>query len=251
MSTHSLPTTWYRNFFTGPSVRFWDAALPPAVTQREVSALVADLQLSASSPLPVLDIACGTGRHAAPLAQLGYPVFGVDISEESLALARERSQGWPAEYHLADLDLWEPSRSFQAAYWLGNGLTYLPPPRFAAWLARLHAALPPGARFLAETGCCAESFFSQWEEKDWYEAGGILMTLENTFHPQEGCLHTAMRFFENGQESRSEALHYVYTAAELLRIFTAAGFRLLQLSSSSPPEPYTPQSPAARFLLEA
>jgi SAM-dependent methyltransferase len=39
---------------------------------------------------PVLDAACGTGRHAAYLAGIGREVIGVDSSEEMLARARAK-----------------------------------------------------------------------------------------------------------------------------------------------------------------
>ena len=38
----------------------------------------------------VLELGCGTGRVAAPLAEAGLEVVGVDISPAMLALARER-----------------------------------------------------------------------------------------------------------------------------------------------------------------
>lgn len=37
-----------------------------------------------------LDAACGTGRHAATLAQLGHTVIGVDATEAMLAIARRK-----------------------------------------------------------------------------------------------------------------------------------------------------------------
>lgn len=223
--------------------------MPPAATQKEVAALVADLKLQLN--MPILDIACGAGRHAVELARQGYNVTGVDISSESLALARARSQDTSAVFIEADLDTWEPDNQFQSAYWLGNGLTYLPPARFSSWLKRLHARLKPGARFIAETGCCAESLMTKLKQRTWYEAAGILMTIDNTYHAREGCLHTSMRYFENGTESHAETIHHVYTAAELIRLFEAAGFRLIQLDSGPGTESYTPDSHAARFVLEA
>ena len=40
----------------------------------------------------LLDLGCGTGCISIPLAQRGYQVTGVDISEEMLAAAREKSR---------------------------------------------------------------------------------------------------------------------------------------------------------------
>lgn len=48
-----------------------------------------------------LDAACGTGRHAAHLAELGHRVIGVDASPEMLAIAVDKVPG--AEFHRAEL----------------------------------------------------------------------------------------------------------------------------------------------------
>jgi hypothetical protein len=81
------------------------------------------------------------------------------------------------------------------------------------------------------------------------------MTIDNTYLPREGCLHTTMRHFENGTETKAEVLHFVYTAAELIRIFESAGFHFVQLDSGPAPDgkpaPYSTDSHAARFVLEA
>ena len=39
----------------------------------------------------LLDLGCGTGSISIPLAQKGYQVTGVDLSEEMLAVAQEKS----------------------------------------------------------------------------------------------------------------------------------------------------------------
>jgi ubiquinone/menaquinone biosynthesis C-methylase UbiE len=46
---------------------------------------------------PVLEIACGTGRIALPLAQAGLNVMGVDRSEAMLAIARRKVAKLPAD----------------------------------------------------------------------------------------------------------------------------------------------------------
>lgn len=48
---------------------------------------------AASRGESVLDIACGTGRVAIPLAKQGIKVVGLDISTPMLDVAREKSQG--------------------------------------------------------------------------------------------------------------------------------------------------------------
>ncbi len=45
---------------------------------------------SSNESLKILDIGCGTGGHAVPLAKMGYRVVGVDPSEFMLSRAREK-----------------------------------------------------------------------------------------------------------------------------------------------------------------
>jgi ubiquinone/menaquinone biosynthesis C-methylase UbiE len=47
----------------------------------------------------VVDVGCGTGRAVAELAEHGFDPVGVDLSEEMIAVARER---WPADFRLGD-----------------------------------------------------------------------------------------------------------------------------------------------------
>ena len=44
-------------------------------------------------PRSAVDLACGTGSVALLLAQMGYRVIGVDMSEEMLTVAQHNSDG--------------------------------------------------------------------------------------------------------------------------------------------------------------
>jgi SAM-dependent methyltransferase len=46
----------------------------------------------------ILDIGCGTGNHSIPLASRGYKVHGVDLSEDMLAHAVEKTKKETIEY---------------------------------------------------------------------------------------------------------------------------------------------------------
>jgi SAM-dependent methyltransferase len=64
---------------------------------------LADDERQRVGPLTVLDIGCGAGRNAVPLARLGCDVFGVDLSRPMLdaAIARARRDQPAGQLHVA------------------------------------------------------------------------------------------------------------------------------------------------------
>jgi SAM-dependent methyltransferase len=69
----------------------------------------------------VLDLGCGTGNHAIPLARRGYAVLGVDRSEAMLAHARGRGE---VEFVQGDLRHVDLGRTFDAALMMFAVLGY-------------------------------------------------------------------------------------------------------------------------------
>jgi 2-polyprenyl-3-methyl-5-hydroxy-6-metoxy-1,4-benzoquinol methylase len=49
-------------------------------------------ELNFDKSLKILDVGCGTGRHAIELTKRGYHVMGVDLSENQLDRAREKAK---------------------------------------------------------------------------------------------------------------------------------------------------------------
>jgi len=62
----------------------------------------------------VLDLGCGTGRHAVEFAKMGYNVLGVDLSEDMLAIARKRAVKG-ARFKRGDVRRFRSGRKFDAA----------------------------------------------------------------------------------------------------------------------------------------
>jgi SAM-dependent methyltransferase len=54
----------------------------------------------------LVDVGCGTGRHAAFLAAAGFTVLGIDASEEMVEVASARQS--QARFEVADLFSWRP-----------------------------------------------------------------------------------------------------------------------------------------------
>jgi SAM-dependent methyltransferase len=120
---------------------------------REAAFLVELLELPEGAS--VLDIGCGTGRHAVELAKAGYQVTGVDISGGMLREARAAAERAGVELELVqdDATSFDLGRRFDAALCLCEGSLGLlggddPFEHDAAVLRRAFAALRPGAPFV-------------------------------------------------------------------------------------------------------
>lgn len=51
-----------------------------------------EVELKSNKRLKILDVGCGTGRHAIELAKRGYSVTGIDLSDSQLAKAKEKAE---------------------------------------------------------------------------------------------------------------------------------------------------------------
>ncbi len=92
----------------------------------------------------VLDVACGTGNSAIPLARLGCIVTGVDIAPNLLVQARERAaaEGLTATFDEGDAEqLPYPDASFDAVVTM-FGAMFAPRPELVA--SELARVLKPG-----------------------------------------------------------------------------------------------------------
>jgi SAM-dependent methyltransferase len=77
----------------------------------------------------VLEIACGTGRVAARLAQDGVPIVGLDRSPEMLEVARQKSLGLAnIRWVLADMRSFDLSETFSLIIIPGHSFQHLNTP---------------------------------------------------------------------------------------------------------------------------
>lgn len=80
---------WYEELFTNYA-NAYDKESFTQGTVAEVDFIETEIQSDRSKT--ILDIGCGTGRHAIELAKRGYSVVGIDLSESQLQKAREKAQ---------------------------------------------------------------------------------------------------------------------------------------------------------------
>jgi ubiquinone/menaquinone biosynthesis C-methylase UbiE len=95
-------------------------------------------------PGRALDAACGTGRHAAVLAELGHEVVGVDASPAMLERARERIPG--ADFRIGELEALPLDAGAVDLAVCSLALTHLEAPEPA--VAELARVVRPGGRIV-------------------------------------------------------------------------------------------------------
>ena len=85
---------WDASYADGPAP--WDVGRP----QPAIDRLAAEGAFTGD----VLDAGCGTGENALRVAALGLQVFGVDVAETAISLAREKAaeRALDAEFAVAD-----------------------------------------------------------------------------------------------------------------------------------------------------
>jgi SAM-dependent methyltransferase len=143
---------WER-FFNAHAQRYMDEPFTRG-TSGEVDFLVPVLGLPPGAA--ILDVGCGTGRHAIELARRGFLVTGLDISEGMLGQARDAAAaaGVRVELIHADATSWVAPRLFDAAVCLCEGAFSLlgadadPDDHDRSILRGICAALRPGAPFV-------------------------------------------------------------------------------------------------------
>jgi 2-polyprenyl-3-methyl-5-hydroxy-6-metoxy-1,4-benzoquinol methylase len=80
---------WYEELFTDYA-RAYDKESFTQGTIQEVDFI--ESETGSDKSRTILDIGCGTGRHAIELATRGYTVTGIDLSDSQLQRAREKAK---------------------------------------------------------------------------------------------------------------------------------------------------------------
>ena len=229
---------WHRRFFAGVALEFWERCATREQTRREADFLEAVLRCR--PPMRLLDVPCGTGRHARELAARGYAITGVDASAAALAVARARTRARRGAARWVRRDMRRLGRCgpVEGAYCFGNSFGYLPPRDMQAFLGGVARALLPGRRFVAETGMAAESILPALAPRESVQIGDILLRLDHRYLPGERCLETRYTFVRGRRTESRTGFHWVYTTGEIRGMLEAAGLRVIHLLGGLDRSPY-------------
>ncbi|MDQ5859250.1 MAG: class I SAM-dependent methyltransferase [Acidobacteriota bacterium] len=233
---------WWNDFFSGLVVDFWRAAMTPETTRAEADFLAERLRLAPGHR--VLDIPCGDGRLALALAERGCRLTGVDISDEFLKAGRAQAEarGLDVTWRRAEMRDLPWREEFQAAYCAGSSFGYLDDAGNAEFLAAVSRTLVPGGRFFIDCKA-AESILPAFRDSYEMTVGDIRFGSVNSYDPTTGTMENLYTISRGDRVEKKRALTRIYSASEILRLLTDAGFSSFETYGSVEGEPFRLGSP--------
>lgn len=183
-------------------------------------------------PLPqealVLDLACGKGRHAYTLSNLGYTVWGTDLSDESIAEAQKLTIAHSAKLFFEVRDMREVYKPafFDAVFNLFTSFGYFDDPIDDVRVMRAVADnLKPNGLFVFDFLNInhVQSAFKP-AETQLIEGVEFVITRQIT----NGVLLKSISVRDNGQAFSFEERVRAYTPEALRALLEATGFKILQ-----------------------
>lgn len=179
-------------------------------TEQEVAFLLGLMQLEPGAR--ILDVGCGPGRHAIPLAKAGLAVTGVDISRSFLDIAAEdaRAAGVAAAFFEVDARQMPFDDEFDAVISLCQGGFGLMGADDALVLRRITEAARPGGIVILT------AFSSLFEARHPRE--------DATLDPDAGMVHEVTTIkAAGGREQTVDLWTGVYTPRELRLLAIGTG----------------------------
>jgi SAM-dependent methyltransferase len=168
LEANTYSRLWFETFLRTQS---------PEWTAREVAFVARQAPQPASRSL--LDICCGEGRHAVPLAERGYEVTGLDRDPVALAVAREHADARGVPVRLVGGDMRDLAASvtgpFDACVCLWQSFGYFDAATNEDILRQMGDLLRPGGRLILDI--YHPGYFATHQGQRTVERNGCAITI--------------------------------------------------------------------------
>jgi len=186
----------------------------------------------------MLDIGCGTGSIAIPLAKAGYDVVGVDLSEDMLVMATEKTKasGLSVAYVQQDMRELSGFSDFDGALIAVDSLNYLPDAASVqATFAQVAKSLKPSGILIFDV----HSIYKMdviWDDFLYADTGDefsyIWRVEQGNFSHSVVHELTFFKCIKDGFYERTSEIHHqrTFATSDYEKWLDEAGFDLLEVS---------------------
>jgi len=208
-------------------------------TEREIDFLIKELELD--KPMKILDLACGHGRHANRLAELGHTVVGVDVSKGFLEIAQANKKGTNVKYVKEDMREISFKEEFDRALLLFTSLGFFDDKKNFRVLENVAAALRSGGLFCLDIPN-RDAFLKNFSPFRVLEKEGNLMIDRSSFDVKSGRWHDDRIYIRKGKRVDAPFSVRLYNFTEMKSLLDAAGLDIQACYGDWNAQPFTGES---------
>lgn len=229
---------WFANWFGSP----YYARLYARRDEREAAAfldhLVQELQPVLKlwpSPVKVLDLACGTGRHAIHLSRKGFDVTGIDLSAENIAAAHAHAND-RLRFEVADMRGIEYENEFHWSLNLFTSFGYFADEdEHEAVLRNVYHALTANGLLVIDF-LNADYVRHTLVQEEELELNGTRYHILRRI--QDGCVHKVINVYDGDRYYPFDEWVRLFSVDDFDRLLTENGFEVFGLWGDYAGSPY-------------
>lgn len=232
---------WYVKFFGEDYLNIYRHTFTPERTAKEVAFVERRLELKVGAHM--LDLCCGPGRHSVLLAQRGYRVTGLDLSQSYLDLARRAAADHKVALDTVSADMREiPFEDhFDAAINMYSSFGYLESEaEDLKVLESIARSLRPGGRLLLDM-LNREWAVANYIQNDWHaEPDGTLYVERRTLDLVSSRMRVRFIVVSPTGGRHDSVGHDIrlYTLTEMTRLLERVGLREVEVFGGFDDEQY-------------
>ena len=214
---------------------------PAPVVDAGVTQVDKAIALSGVRGGDALDLGCGPGRHAIPLARRGFRVTAVDLSAFHLAKARERAEAAQVavEFVQSDMRAFVRADAFDLAVSLFTSFGYFEDPADDLGVLRhVHQSLRPGGVLVMDVASKERLARVLHPTLSQRAVDGALLVQRHQIVEDWTRVRNEWTVVRDGRARTFEFLLRIYSGQELKTLLGAAGFATVTLYGSLDGRPY-------------
>jgi SAM-dependent methyltransferase len=220
---------WWEELFNDDYLRAAERITDQQLA-REVDFIEVSLGIERGGTL--LDLACGTGRHAVELARRGYRVVGFDLSLAMLARASDEAQERRTKLNFVQGDMREMTfaEQFDGVYCWNTSFGYFEEEKNAAVVDRVRSGLKAGGLLLLDV-VNRDFVIQQSPSLAWFEGDGCVCMDEMVvdFITSRMRIKRTM-MLDDGRSREIEYSMRIYSLHELGKMLHEHGFKVCEVS---------------------